>query len=90
MTLANCIINGVNEGIIPNQKQFDMLDNFEQSKNRYMELGMSEEAAAKQAGLDTFDKVNFDRARKAKLAIIQAKKQAQFNYLVETSGLNPG
>ncbi len=90
MTLANCIINGVNEGIIPNQKQFDMLDNFEQSKNRYMELGMSEEAAAKQAGLDTFDKVKFDKARKAKLAILQAKKQAQFNYLVETSGLNPG
>ena len=90
MSLLDCIIKGVDQGIIPARKQTDMFDNFDARKKEYMEKGMSEAAAEKQAGLDTFDKIKFDKARKITIANIQAKKQAEFNYLLENSGMNPG
>ena len=90
MTLAKCIVNGQAEGIIPSQKSLEFMDDFNNAKGKYLEQGMSEEAAARQAGRDTFDNIKFQKARKADLAIKQAKAQARFNYLVKTSGLNPG
>ena len=90
MTLAKCIVNGQAQGIIPSQKSLEFMDDFNNAKGKYLEQGMSEEAAARQAGRDTFDNIKFQKARKADLAIKQAKAQARFNYLVKTSGLNPG
>ena len=37
MSLKDCIINGVDQGIIPAQKQTDMFDNFDARKKEYME-----------------------------------------------------
>ena len=90
MSLKDCITSGVEQGIIPAQKQADMFDTFEVRKKEYMDLGMSEETAARQAGLDTFNKLKFDKARKIELAVKTAKEQAHFKYLIETSGMNPG
>ena len=90
MSLKDCITVGVQKGIIPAQKQLDMFDGFEKIKKRYMDQGMSESAAERQAGIDTFDEVKFHRARKITVANIQAKKQAKWKYQVEKSGMKPG
>ena len=90
MSLKDCIIKGVDQGIIPAQKQADMFSDFDIQKKKYMDLGMSESTAARQAGLDTFNKIKFEKARKIKVAVETAKKQAKFKYLLEQSGMNPG
>jgi len=90
MSLKDCITSGVEQGIIPARKQADMFDSFDVRKKEYMDLGMSEATAARQAGLDTFDKLKFDKARKISLAVQTARKQAKFKYLLEQSGMNPG
>jgi len=90
MSLKDCIIKGVDQGIIPAQKQTDMFDNFEARKKDYIAKGLSESAAEKQAGLDTFDKIKYDKARKIIVAKSAAEKQAEFNYRVQNSGMNPG
>ena len=90
MSLVDCIIKGSDQGIISAEKQMDMINDFELNKEKYLKLGMSEGAAERQAGIDTFDKVKYDKARKIQIATINAKKQAAFNYQIENSGMNPG
>jgi len=90
MSLKDCIISGVEQGIIPARKQADMFDTFEVRKKEHMDLGMSEATAARQAGLDTFNILKYNKGRKIDLAVKTAKEQATFKYLIETSGMNPG
>ena len=90
MSLVDCIIKGSDQGIISAEKQMDMINDFDINKEKYLKLGMSEGAAERQAGIDTFDKVKYDKARKIQIATINAKKQAAFNYQIENSGMNPG
>lgn len=90
MSLVDCIVKGSKQGIISAQKQIDMIDDFQINKEKYLKLGMSEGAAERQAGIDTFDKVKYEKARKIQIATINAKKQAAFNYQIENSGMNPG
>ena len=90
MSLVDCIIKGSDQGIISAEKQMDMINDFDINKEKYLKLGMSEGAAERQAGIDTFDKVKYAKARKIQIATINAKKQAAFNYQIENSGMNPG
>ena len=90
MSLKDCIIKGVDQKIIPAQKQMDMFDEFEKIKKQYMDQGMSESAAERQAGRDTFDIIKFNKARKIMVAKNQAEKQAKFIFRENNSGMNPG
>jgi hypothetical protein len=78
MSLKDCIIKGVEDGIIPTQKQLDLLNDYEANFNKYIEQGMSETDAARLSGIDTFNELKIKAAQKVKERVKTLKLQQEF------------
>jgi hypothetical protein len=83
MSLKDCIIRAVEDGIIPVQKQLDLLNDYEANFSKYIEQGMSETDAARLSGIDTFNELKIKAAQKIKERVKTLKLQQEFEIQLE-------
>jgi len=80
MSFDKCIAEAGRLGLLDKAKQGSLTDDFTDLKNNYMAKGMSEDEAARKAGIDTFDQLKADAAQKIKEKKASLKIQQEFEY----------
>ena len=82
MSFRECIVKAADADIINNAKQDELLKNYDANFKKLKDANFSDDIAAKQAGLDTFDELKFKAAQKTRKAVqdYKIKKQFEFDY----------
>jgi len=80
MSFRNCIVSAKTKGLIDDQKQLDLLNEYDANYKKYIDENLDPDTAAKQAGLDTFNQLKVDAAQKIKLRKHNLRLQQEFEY----------
>ena len=80
MSFRDCIVSAKTQGLLDDQKQLDLLNEYDETYKKYIDEGMGAEGAAKQAGLDTFNQMKVDAAQKIKERKHTVRLQQEFEF----------
>jgi|TARA_Y100000015_G_scaffold20015_1_gene19391 hypothetical protein len=80
MSFRDCIVSAKTQGLLDDQKQLDLLNEYDETYKKYIDEGMGSEGAAKQAGLDTFNQMKVDAAQKIKERKHMIRRQENFEF----------
>ena len=80
MSFRDCIVSAKTQGLLDDQKQLDLLNEYDETYKKYIDEGMGSEGAAKQAGLDTFNQMKVNAAQKIKKENIHLDFSKSLNF----------
>ena len=80
MSFRDCIVSAKTQGLLDDQKQLDLLNEYDANYKKYIEDNLDPDTAAKQAGLDTFNQLKVDAAQKIKIRKQNIRLQQEFEY----------
>ena len=83
MSFRDCIVSAKTQGLLDDQKQLDLLNEYDETYKKYIDEGMGSEGAAKQAGLDTFNQMKVNAAQKIKERKHTLRLQQEFEFQLE-------
>lgn len=80
MSFKDCIISARTQGLLDDQKQLELVNDYDESYKNYIEKGLDPDTAARQAGLDTFNQLKVNAAQKIKEKKITLQLQQKFDF----------
>lgn len=80
MSFRDCISEANNKKLIDKAKQDELFAEFDSLEAKYIKEGMSDDEAARKAGIETFDQIKADAAQKIKEKKSTIKIQQEFEY----------
>lgn len=80
MSFKDCIISARTQGLLDDQKQLDLINEYDANYNKYIKDNLDPNTAAKQAGLDTFNLLKVEAAQKIRIRKNNLKLQQEFEY----------
>lgn len=90
MSFRDCILRAKQQGLLDDQKQLDLTNEYDANYDRYIKDKIDPEIAAKQAGLDTFNQMKVDASQKIKerkqTIKLQQRYEFNLNRYIEQSG----